>query len=249
MSYITLNNVDVTFAIYNAKMRSVRNRLMQSVGCKVNSIDNVICVKSLDNISLHINQGERIGLIGHNGAGKTTLLRVLSKIYEPTSGSIEIQGSISSLTDITMGMDPENTGYDNIIMRLVFMGLTFKEAKSKVKEIIDFAEMSEYVYLPMRVYSTGMYLRLAFAIATSIIPDILIMDEIISAGDACFIEKAAHRSKQLIKNTDIMVISSHDMQILSDICTRGILMQKGRIIMDGNIKDVIKAYHDSISAN
>lgn len=249
MTFIKLSNASVTFSIFNTKTRSVRNTLINAIGGNVNSIDNTVYVKALDNVSLEINEGERVGLIGHNGAGKSTMLKLLSGIYEPTEGLMDVKGYTSSLTDITMGMDPENSGYDNIIMRCILMGMTFKQAKDKVKEIIDFSELSEYIDLPTRTYSTGMYMRLAFTIATSIAPDILIMDEMIGAGDASFIEKAKIRSMALIEQTKIMVISSHDMNIMRDICTRGLWMEKGKIRMDGEINKVIEAYQNHVSSN
>ena len=249
MTFIKLSNVGVTFSIFNTKTRSVRNTLINAIGGKVNAVDNTIYVRALDSIDLGIKEGERVGLIGHNGAGKSTMLKLLSRIYEPTEGKMEVSGYISSLTDITMGMDPENSGYDNIIMRCILMGMTFKQAKETVKEIIDFSELNEYIDLPTRTYSSGMYLRLAFTIATCVAPDILIMDEMIGAGDASFIEKARRRSLELIEQTKVMVISSHDMHIMRDICTRGIWMEKGRIRMDGEINEVIEAYERHVSSN
>jgi ABC-type polysaccharide/polyol phosphate transport system ATPase subunit len=247
MTNISLSNASVTFSIYNTKTRSVRNQLINAIGGKVRTIDNTVYVKALDNITFEIKEGERIGLIGHNGAGKSTMLKLLSGILEPIEGTVHINGYISSLTDITMGMDSESSGYDNIIMRCIFMGMTYSQANNKVKEIIEFSELSEYINFPIRTYSTGMYLRLAFTIATSIAPDILIMDEMIGAGDASFIEKARIRTMDLIEKTKIMVISSHDMQIMSDICNRGIWMEKGKIRMDGEINEVIKAYHENLN--
>ena len=247
MAHIKLQNVGVTFPIYNAKTRSIRNTVIKAVGGRIQSIDNTIYVKALDNINLEINQGDRIGLVGHNGAGKSTLLKILSNRYEPTEGRSEIEGDIYSLTDITLGMDPESSGYENILMRCIFMGLTFKEAKNKVNEIVEFSELSDYIHLPIRTYSSGMYLRLAFSIATSTIPSILIMDEMIGAGDASFIEKAKKRIMDLIQATKIMVIASHDPQMMKNICNRGIWMEKGRIIMDGKIDQVIQAYQESLN--
>lgn len=246
MSHINLVNTCVTFSIYNAKTRSVRGQLFKAIGGKLNVIDSTVSVKALDNINLTINKGERVGLIGHNGAGKSTMLKLLSRVYEPTSGEIYINGYVSSLTDITMGMDAESTGYKNIIMRCILMGMTYKQAAKKVQDIIDFSELGEYIDLPVRTYSTGMYMRLAFTIATSVSPDILIMDEMIGTGDAAFIEKARERSLKMIEKTKIMVISSHDMHIMKEICTRGIWLEKGKIIMDGEINQVIEAYHQSL---
>ena len=247
MAHIKLRNVGVTFSIYNTKTRSVRNSIIKAIGGNLKAIDHTVYVKALENINLEINHGDRIGLIGHNGAGKSTLLKVLSNIYEPTEGLVEIEGTISSLTDITLGMDPESSGYENIIMRCIFMGLSFQEAKSKVPDIVNFSDLSEYINLPIRTYSTGMYLRLAFSIATSVIPHILIMDEMIGTGDASFIEKARKRAMDLIENTKIMVISSHDPHIIRDICNRGIWMEKGTIRMNGPIEEVMQAYQDSLN--
>lgn len=248
MAQIKLIDTSITFSIYNAKTRSVRTELFNAIGGKLKSVDSTVYINAIDSMNLEIAQGERVALIGHNGAGKSTLLKLLSGIYEPTSGKIEIEGAISSLTDITMGMDPENSGYENIIMRCVFMGMTFAEAHSKIPEIIEFSGLKEYIDLPMRTYSTGMYLRLAFTIATSVTPDILIMDEMIGAGDASFIEQARKRTMELIQKTKIMVISSHNMEMLKEICTRGIWMEKGKIRMDGEINEVIDVYNESVKS-
>jgi ABC-type polysaccharide/polyol phosphate transport system ATPase subunit len=246
MAHITLKDASVTFAIYNAKTRSVRTELFNAIGGKLKSIDSTVFVNAIDSINLEIKEGDRVALIGHNGAGKSTMLKLLSGIYEPTIGSAYSHGHISSMTDITMGMDPENSGYENIIMRCIFMGLTFQEARDRAPEIIEFSGLKEYIDLPMRTYSTGMYLRLAFTVATSIVPDILIMDEMIGAGDASFIEKARVRTMELIEKTKIMVISSHNMDIMKDICNRAIWMEKGKIRMDGKVGEVFGAYNDFV---
>lgn len=249
MTHIKSYNLGVTFSIYNSKNRSFRNHLLSAVGGRAHNHDGTTYVDALREINLEINQGDRIAILGHNGSGKSTLLRVLSKIYEPTIGHVEIEGSISSLTDIFMGMDQENTGYQNIIMRCIFMGMTIKEAKSKVKEIIEFSELHDYIHLPMRTYSTGMYMRLALTIATSSIPDILIMDEMIGAGDSYFIKKAKQRTMDFIQKTKIMVISSHDINIVKELCNRVIWLEKGNIIADGGVKEVVKEYTSRISLN
>jgi ABC-type polysaccharide/polyol phosphate transport system ATPase subunit len=242
MAHITLKDASVIFAIYNAKTRSVRTELFNAIGGKLKSIDSTVFVNAIDSVNLEIKEGDRVALIGHNGAGKSTMLKLMSGIYEPTGGSAYSHGHISSMTDITMGMDPENSGYENIIMRCIFMGLTFKEARKRAPEIIEFSGLKEYIDLPMRTYSTGMYLRLAFTV-----PDILIMDEMIGAGDASFIEKARVRTMELIEKTKIMVISSHNMDIMKDICNRAIWMEKGKIRMDGKVGEVFGAYNDFVA--
>lgn len=246
MAYIKLQDVSISFSIYNSKTRSVRTELFRAIGGKIHAVDSTVYIDALNSINLEIYQGDRVGVIGHNGAGKTTLLKLLSRIYEPTQGNFLSEGSVSSLTDITMGMDPESTGYQNIIMRCILLGMTLKEARAKVEEIVEFSGLREYIDLPMRTYSTGMYLRLAFTISTCIVPDILIMDEMIGTGDASFIEKARERLMNFISSTKIIVLSSHNMQIIRDICNKGLWMEKGRIIMYGDIKEVSDAYEKSL---
>lgn len=246
MAYIKLQDVSISFAIYNSKTRSVRTELFRAIGGKIHSVDSTVYIDALNSINLEINQGDRVGVIGHNGAGKTTLLKLLSRIYEPTQGTFLSEGSVSSLTDITMGMDPESTGYQNIIMRCILLGMTVKEANAKVEEIIEFSGLREYIDLPMRTYSTGMYLRLAFTISTCIVPDILIMDEMIGTGDASFIEKARERLMNFISSTKIIVLSSHNMQIIRDICNKGLWMEKGKVVMYGDINKVADAYEKSL---
>ncbi len=247
MTYIKLKNASISFAIYNSKTRSVRTELFKAIGGKIHSVDSTVFVDALNSINLEINEGDRVGIIGHNGAGKTTLLKLLSGVYEPTKGACYSKGSVSSLTDITMGMDPDSSGYQNIIMRCILLGMTIKEAKEKVDDVIEFSELREYIDLPMRTYSTGMYLRLAFTISTCIVPDILIMDEMIGTGDASFIEKARLRLMNFISKTKIIVLSSHNMQIIKDICNKGLWMEKGKVIMYDDIDKVVKAYEESLN--
>jgi ABC-2 type transport system ATP-binding protein/lipopolysaccharide transport system ATP-binding protein len=197
---------------------------------------------ALRDISLTLTDGDRLGLIGHNGAGKSTLLRVLAGIYEPLSGRAQIKGTIASLTDITMGMNLEATGYENIVLRGVFLGLQVKEIRRMIPDIEAFTELGEFLKLPMRTYSTGMMLRLAFAVTTAIIPEILIMDEMIGAGDAAFVAKATARLNQMISSSRILVIASHDVEIIRRFCNRAVLMETGRIARVGPVEEVISAY-------
>ena len=243
MAHIRLKNVSLSFPVFTSKARSFKNTLYTAVGGKINAHDKTICVDALDNINLHIKDGDRIGLIGHNGSGKTTLLRVLSGIYEPSCGEAEIDGSVSSLTDIAMGMDPEEKGYKNIILRSIFMGMTFKEAKAQIPEIAAFSELEAYLDMPARTYSTGMFLRLAFAVSTSRVPDILILDEMISAGDSRFKEKAKERIDQIIEKTKILVLASHQESILRSFCNKVIWLDKGKIRTLGECEEVLADYN------
>ena len=242
MAHIELKDVVVDFPIYNSKSRSLQLWLYQSLGGKLKEESNHVVVRALDGVSLTIKQGERVGIIGHNGAGKTTLLRVLSRIYQPSLGSAVIQGDISSLTDMTMGMDPEASGYDNILFRAVFMGMTFKEARARMSEIAEFSELGNYLELPVRTYSTGMFLRLAFAISTSVFPDILILDEMLSAGDEAFRARAESRINELLKRSKIFVLSSHDLGSIKTLCQRVIWMEHGKIKMEGSVDEVLGEY-------
>lgn len=239
MASITLNNASVEFPIYNARGRSIRRNIMARVGGTVAAEGDSVTVSAIKGVNLSLKEGERLGLLGHNGAGKSTLLRVLSGAYEPSSGSAEINGTVSSLLDITMGMDPEMSGAENIILRGALIGMTIPEARDSIPEISEFAEIGDFIDLPMRTYSSGMNLRLAFAISTAIRPDILLMDELISVGDAAFATKAKKRIRDLIASAGILVLASHDAKSLLEYCTRGVVMEHGAVAFDGPIEEAI----------
>ena len=171
-------------------------------------------------------------MVGHNGAGKTTLLSALSGVYHPSFGSLNINGSVAALLDLSSGFDPDATGYENIFLRSILFGKTKAETVKLVEEIVEFSELSEFINLPVRTYSSGMVMRLAFSIATSINPDILLMDEWLSVGDASFNEKASARLRDLISSASILVIASHSPDSISNICTRVIMLEGGRIASD-----------------
>jgi ABC-type polysaccharide/polyol phosphate transport system ATPase subunit len=242
VAHISLQRVVVDFPIVNASSRSLQLRLFQALGGKLSAPDRIVVVRALDGIDLELKDGDRLGLIGDNGSGKTTLLRVLAGVYPPGYGSTEIAGSISSFTDITLGMDPEATGWENIIFRCAFMGLTFQEAKRLSPAIAEFSELGDYLELPTRTYSTGMFLRLAFAISTSIEPDILIMDEMIAAGDAHFIEKAKRRLHELIGKANILALASHDMPLIRNLCNKVVWLDHGVIKQAGSPEAVTATY-------
>lgn len=241
---IELKNVEVVFPVYNASSLSLKNRVLSAVtGGKIDrAYDGAIIVKGLQNINIQINPGERIGLVGHNGAGKTTLLRILSGIYQPTSGDAYIQGDCVSLINIGLGIDPEATGRENILLRGVMMGMTPSEILKISNEIVDFTGLGEFIDLPFRTYSTGMQLRLAFAVSTAVKPQILVMDEWLSTGDEEFKERADRRMAEVVSSAEILILASHSKELLLANCTRLIWLEHGRIRMDGNPTEVAMQY-------
>jgi lipopolysaccharide transport system ATP-binding protein len=195
MANISLKQTSVVLPIFNSSARSITNTLVSAAtgGVLTAQKGGHISIEALKNLDLEIVSGDRVGIIGHNGSGKSTLLRLLSGIYEPSSGEIARTGSISSLVDISLGINPESTGRENIFLRGKLMGVSRKGIDEKIDEIIEFSELGDYINLPVRIYSSGMLLRLAFAVSTSITADILIMDEWLSVGDGSFAERASNR--------------------------------------------------------
>lgn len=203
---------------------------------------------ALKNISFEVESGEVIGLIGRNGAGKSTLLKILTGIIAPTSGIVEKKGKVSSLLELGAGFNPELSGIENIYFNGMLMGYSRNMIECKLDEIIEFADIGEYIEQPVKTYSTGMYLRLAFATAVNIDPEILIIDEILSVGDLDFQVKSMYKIKSLIETSTVIFVS-HNMETVKEICSRAIMIDKGEIKMDGKTNDVIKYYHSSISNN
>jgi len=198
---------------------------------------------ALRDLNLRFDKGERVGIVGANGAGKSTLLRMLARIYPPTSGSIRIRGTIAPLIEMGAGFNPELSGMDNIILNGAMLGFRKKQMLAKADGIFRFTGLREFADLPLKYYSSGMYMRLAFAIATEVDPDILLIDESLGSGDAAFVAKAKRRVVELLDRSNLVIVVSHDAQALKDMCTRGIWMVKGRVMADGPIAEVIHAYH------
>lgn len=184
------------------------------------NISNQVAVTALHNLSLKLEPGDRLGVMGPNGAGKSTLLRVIAGIYEPTQGSVEVRGRIASLINISFGMELEASGYENIRMRGVMMGLSLKQIKSLEEEIADFTELGPYLNMPIRSYSTGMHMRLGFAVSTAVPADILLMDEWLSVGDEAFKIKAEKRLEEYVKKSSILVIASHSRETIEKLSNK-----------------------------
>lgn len=230
-AYISLKDVSVSFPIYNSSNRSFKKRVlnMATGGRIATDSGKKVTINSLNHINLELTEGDRVGLIGHNGAGKSTLLRVLSGVYVPSSGKIKSQGKIVSLLDISVGMDGESTGYENIMLRGILLGLSPQEVTEKIDEIAEFSELGDYLNMPMRTYSSGMNLRLAFSIITTFPADIILMDEWLSVGDARFNKKASERLDEMVAQSSILVIASHDDALVNRLCNKVITLEHGEI--------------------
>ncbi len=245
MARINLDKVSVDLAVYNSRGRALKSEILRRTvgGGLENDRDRSIqVVKALKDVSFVARDGDRIGLVGGNGAGKTTLLRVLSRVYPPTAGTASIEGRISSLIDLSMGMDADATGYDNIEMRSIMLGLDHRQAQAIVPDVEEFSQLGEFLDLPIRTYSSGMMLRLAFAVSTAVHPDILILDEVIGVGDAAFAERAEQRLHGMFQKASIMFLASHDNSSIKRFCNRTLWMKGGTLMMDGPPDDVLAAY-------
>jgi homopolymeric O-antigen transport system ATP-binding protein len=239
MSSIRLENVTVDFPIYSSSNRSVK-QLVLSVGTGgriAREAGKRIIVRALENISLEVKDGDRLGLIGPNGSGKTTLLRVMAGVYEPVQGSYWCDGRITPLFDPQLGMDIEATGFENIIVRGLYMGMRREEIEAKLPEIAAFTELGDYLAMPVRTYSSGMMLRLAFAVSTCVAPEILLMDEWIAVGDPGFLAKAQRRMDEFVTQSSILVLATHNWDLLTQVCNRVIQLDSGHIKAMGTPAD------------
>jgi ABC-type polysaccharide/polyol phosphate transport system ATPase subunit len=244
MTRIELDGVGLTFRVRHQRGLSLKEFLLKGLFLK--SRNPVMEVRALHDLNLQIGQGERVGIIGHNGAGKSTLLRLLAGIYTPTSGRMVVRGKISSLFDIALGFEAEANGWENIAYRSYLQGETPATVRRKRDAIAEFSELGEFLNMPVRYYSAGMMVRLAFSISTAIEPEILLVDEVLGAGDLSFQEKARARMRQMIARAHLMVMVSHDLDAIQETCTRAIWMQHGQIARTGTCAEVVAAYRDSV---
>ena len=231
MALISLKNASVSFPIYGAGSASLKKTLAASVtGGRLGQETGVRVVEALSGINLELKSGDRLGLIGHNGAGKSTMLRMLAGVYEPSSGDFFRQGTVASLIDPSLGIEGDATGIENIMLRGLVMGMSKKEVDALTPDICEFSGLGEYVNMPVRTYSTGMMMRLAFSISTSVQADILLMDEWLSVGDADFTAKAEKRMRDVVSKSGILVLASHSPKLIQKECNRVIHLEHGRII-------------------
>lgn len=235
MSYIKCENVSLIYPIYGASTRSLkRNLISVATGGRISNQGSTLEVQALSDISFELRKGDRLGLVGHNGSGKSTLLRVLAGIYKPQGGRLTVHGKITSILDVALGMDPEATGYENIYLRGLLSGLSNTEIKALTPDIEAFTELGNFLRMPLKTYSSGMTLRLAFGLSTAISPEILLIDEVIGTGDAAFMEKAQKRILHYINKSSILVLTSHNPSVIHQFCNKAIKLEHGTITWSGD---------------
>jgi len=240
---ITVENVSVQFPLYHGSSRSLKKMVVAAAsGRLAQDTQQRVVVRALTDINLQLGRGDRLGLVGSNGAGKTTLLRVLAGIYEPAMGRLKVHGSLNALLDPNLGMNMELTGRENILLRGLYNGLPKSALPRLEDDVAEFAQLADFLDLPVRIYSAGMVVRLGFALATAIRPRILLMDEWFLAGDAAFLDKARARLEEMVRGADILVLSSHNIDIVKEWCSRVLWLDQGRIIADGPAADVLNQY-------
>lgn len=244
MAQIKFSNVSIEFPIFNATGRSLTSSILKvATGGKLDADANGrVMVHALSNISFTISEGDRVALLGHNGAGKSTMLRALSGVYAPTLGQVQISGKLGSLIDISLGINPEATGKENVFIRGQLLGLTKQEIVDRYQEIVEFAELGDFMAMPVRTYSSGMHLRLAFAVSTIVKPEILLMDEWLSVGDESFRHKAEERLRGLVQETKILVVATHSRELVESVCNRVIWLEHGKVKLDGPASEVAPIY-------
>jgi lipopolysaccharide transport system ATP-binding protein len=244
MNHIELNDVSVHFALFEPGARSLRKKVINAAtgGKLARDVNGYTIVQALNNLTLRIAEGERVGLVGPNGAGKTTLLGVLAGVFEPNFGKVSVSGSIGSLINITLGTDAEATGRENVLLRAALLDIPHKEILGRMDEIIEFSGLGEFIDLPVRTYSSGMNLRLAFSVATMLRPEILLMDEWLSVGDKDFRAKAEQRMSEMLGASKILVVATHSRELIAKQCTRVIWLEHGRVKMDGTPQQVAPHY-------
>lgn len=241
---IKLNAACVEFPVFNAGNVSLKNTLIEAVlGRKGDKkLSSKETAPALTGIDLKIQSGDRLGLVGHNGAGKTTLLRLLAGIFRPISGSVEISGSVMPLINFDLGMNMEASGYENILLSGLVLGLPHDEIEHNMDAIIAFSGLGDAIYQPVRTYSSGMRMRLAFSLSTSVRSQILLLDEWLSVGDEDFQKSAKDRMNEMVDASEIIILSSHSREIIESVCNRVVFLENGKIVADGDVDEVCNLY-------
>lgn len=248
MANVEIENVSLTYPVYGSNARSFRTTLInKAIGGHLRQNSGNVVVKALKGVSFKLEKGDRVALIGHNGAGKSTLLKVLAHIYEPTKGVVNVKGSVNCLFDIMMGMDHELNGYENILLRGLILGLSKAETRKIVPLVEEFSELGDFMKMPIKSYSSGMKIRLAFGIITNIFAEILLIDEVVNVGDTKFLQKAKIQMKNLVHRSEFMVLSSHDTHIVKEFCNKALWLEKGTVKFFGSLEEGFKQYRSEIS--
>ncbi len=244
---ITLKNVHLDLPIFDVSAISLKKRVLRMGRRNRIAEDNtgVVVVRAIDDLSIKLESGDRLGLIGHNGAGKSTLLRVMAGIYPPSSGTVEVKGKSVPLLDIALGMDDQSTGRQNIRLRGLLLGMTDDEIERKTEDIVNFTELGDYLDLPLRTYSSGMRVRLAFAISTAVDAHILLLDEVLGVGDVSFQEKANKRLQDLHDRAEIVVLAIHSSEAIRKTCNKVLWLERGKLKLFGGVGEVLEAYNFS----
>ncbi len=244
MSDISIDGVSIKFRLYHDRSPSLKDFFASLLRREENKRYSDFF--ALKNISLKIAAGDRLGVVGHNGAGKSTFLKALCNIYEPHEGVIKVNGKIAPLLEIGAGFHPEFTGRENIYLNGSILGHSIEQLKSIESEVIRFAEIENFIDMPVKYYSTGMYMRLAFSLATAIHPDILIVDEVFAGGDIGFVAKAKARMHDMIDNANIVIMVSHDHDLIRLLCNRVVWLHEGKVVADGSPEEIIPLYLDGV---
>jgi ABC-type polysaccharide/polyol phosphate transport system ATPase subunit len=242
MAHIHLHNVDLDFHV-GAERHATLNSVLARTFRRHRTVART--VNALQSISVSIKSGERVGLIGHNGAGKSTLLKVMAGIYPPQRGRVAIDGHVCPLFEFVTGFEMEANGWENIRTRALLLGMAPKEIDEKIESIARFTNLGEFLDIPVRHYSTGMFVRLAFATSTAVDPQILLLDEVMAAGDAAFIESARTRMNDLMERASVVVFATHSLDVLPRFCERTLLLRQGRLVADGPTPDVVRLYTEA----
>jgi len=243
MAAIQLRDVDLEFRVSTDHANTLKGALLS--GLRGNR-GKVRVIHALSGVAVSVSSGERVGLIGRNGAGKSTLLKVMAGIYPPQRGLVTIDGHVCPLFEFATGFEMEASGWDNIRTRALLLGMSAREIEAKLGEIAEFTRLGDFLDLPVRCYSSGMLLRLAFATSTSVDPQILLLDEVMAAGDAAFLQGARARMNQLMERASILLFATHSLEALPSFCERTILLDQGRVVADGPTPEVIKQYMESL---
>lgn len=244
MAYIELKNVTLDLPIFDVQGRSLKKQVLR-MGRRnriAEGNDGVIVVRALDDVNLRFERGDRVGLIGYNGAGKSTLLRAMAGIYPPTAGALSREGKVVPLLDIGLGMDENSTGMQNIRLRGLLLGMSDSEIRAKQRDIADFCELGDSLDLPIRTYSSGMKVRLAFAVSTAVDAEILLLDEVMGVGDALFMHKAEARLADLHSRAEIVVLAMHSNSEIRKVCNKVLWMENGRVRAFGPTEEIVSAY-------